>query len=1446
MSMTTPKAARKAGGPGRKRVWRLNLRAVAILAVVLLLCIAGLVLALILRPANDQTWVVRARQQIEAGRGDLALSFLNEALRCDPRNVEALDLKAELLDESARGADDLMAAIKLGEQSLRLEPDGPNSQATRRRLVELHLKVAPYQPEPKLRYELADILARELIAKGARDAEALRLRARVQEGLAESAQLQEALDLAIQLYEQARQLEPAHVAGAERLALLYREKKNDPERGRRVLDDLLAAAPDSADVRLARNRYDDALAQRAENQGDRKAAADLFTQADTEIERAVAMAPDRLDVRLQAADYSLRRGRPEVARQHLKGLSEEDRRDPRVRALEGLSHLQQNRASEAIEDWRQGLVLSNGTDSELTWRLAFVLLQTGRIDEASPLIEQYRRLDGREEPGSPYLYLKGLEQFRRNQPAEAIELLQQARRGAPEALVAQLEFAIGRCFEAVRDEAKALERYQHAINADPRLPAPRLARIRILQARRPDEAEQEVRQALERLGDEPDLLVTLARMEFQEQIRLPRDQRDWNEVQQLVERAGKLAPAAPSLVQLQADLLAAQGRGEEAIALLEQANQHQKADVELWLARVDRLSRKGQIESALAVIDQAMAPEAAGDKAPLRIARARLLTLRGRGQEAREGLVRDLDQLPPDQRPDVWKALGDLYAEQRNPVEARRAYGQWADALPDDPLPHLFLLELALDDGDRPAADKQIARIKEISGQDGFFWRIARVQELLRSLPGESAEDREARYAEAETLIGAIEAESPQERFGPMLRGRLCELRGQKADAAAAFEEALQHDGGPIALQHLVQLYNDLDRPADLSRLRREHGDQLPRLDRALAEAAFHKGDLDRAITLAQEVIKDDPEGLETRVWYARLLSSAERPDEALATLRELIAKQPDQIGPRLILVMFHAGRGQNEQARQAVLQIIQNVKGLEQPEFIFAQCWRIAGDRDQADAAYQAALAKWPNDARVVRGAAGYFEKSGRVDEAERILRDALKLDPSQRWAVRALALLRSNQKGAPDAWREALELVGGSASEADEPEDRLVRGIVLVRGPEAKHRQEAVAILDPLLKDLPADVPSAGIARSVLMQLYLRDGRLAEAAEVAAIDAEAPNAPPAALNRYADLLLAAGKPDRADRPIKRLEAIAPDDLNPALLRARLLKLQDRDDEAAALIAKTFDDHAQDPDALAKGQKLLDALLAIDPKAAEDLAGRLVETWPTSAWLLAAVQARQGNVEKALTLYRDAAAAAGPADLREIVQGIVALAANAPPKDDRLLALADEALNAAIAREPGAADLLVSRGYLRHMQGRYAEEVRIYEDALKKNPKDLSFLNNLAWALCEGLDKPEDALTWINRAFAESPQVYPQFYDTRGVIQTRLGQLDPAIADLERACQDHPSGTILAHLARAYHQADRPIAFRSTLDRIRQTHLQPDDLEPRDRRELTPLLFSDEAARQP
>lgn len=1439
--MSTPTPPRpKAGAP--RRAWRPNFRALIILACVLV--VGGVAIAVVQFARSSSSTVpllTQARERIKIGRGDMALTFLNEVLRQDPRNLEALDLKAELLGGAARGPADLLDAIKLNDQALRLAPEGPRAKEIRRRQVELILAVGPYLPKDQRQYAAAEKLAARLVADDAGAAN-LRLHARVLVALGQSGD-EGAFDRAIEQFNKAREADPTDFAAAEQLAVLYREKKEAPDQGLKVLEDLLAKAPDSAEAHLALHRYLAELARRDDDAGRRDEARERYARADAELDKAVALKPESAPIRMLAARYCLGRGRPEAARKHLDSLSEEDRKDYRVRGLLGMCSLQQNRREEAIEAWRSGLILSQGSDVELTWQLALTYLKMGRVQDAKPLMDQFRRLAGGEEPLASYRFLEGLAMLKQERPREAIKILEGARKEISPQFAAELNFTLGQAYEALRDEASALRYYEQASEAGPRLPAPRLARARILMARNPAEAEAGLRRDLQSVGDEPGLLVALARLELRKQALRPAAQRDWDELRGLIERAGRLAPAAPGLAQLQAELLAAQGKGPEVATVLEQATKHQPSDVELWLTRAERLTRAGDFDQAELVLDQAMAPEAAGDQAPLRIAKAKLLTLRGRGQEAREALTKNLDRLPDDQRSSIWSALGDLYVAQRNPQEARAAYRQWAESRPEDPQPRLILLEQALAEGDEKAADKLIEELRALSGEKGIFWRMARVQELFRVRPGDDPKAREARLAEAGSLIDQIESEAPDQRYAPMLRGVLLELKGDRDGAVASYEQALRRDGGQVAVQRLVRLYVALERREDLERLRDEYGAMIPSADRVLAEEALRKGDKPHAEELGARVVEAEPESADARLWHARLLNTLGKPDAAEATLRGFVEKHPDQLSPRLTLLAFVANRGQPARSAEVVEQIIKNVKGLERPELTYAQCWRLAGDRDKADAAYREALKKWPDVADVTRAAADYFEATGRAPEAEQIVRDVWNRDPSQRWAARALALLRSARSGDVAAWREAWALVGDDAAPtlAEAPEERLARGIVLARSPEADHHKQAKEILSGLVLDLPADYPSAGVARNVLIQLYVRDNQPAEAAEVAAVDALAANATAASIARYAELLLAAKKLDEAGRQADRLASVAAKDLGPALLRARILKAQGKGDDAAALLRQAFVERENDPNAKVLGRQILAAMLEIDPSAAERLARQMADKWPEATWLLASVLSRQGKAVEALDLFRDAAAKADPADLRELAANAMATATKDARKDDPRLAQAEAVFDAALARSPDQADLLTLKGYLRHFQERYADEVKLYEDALKKNPDDLTFLNNLAWTLCEGLDRPKEALQWIERAFAQSKRVYPQYYDTRGVIYTRLGQDDKAVADLEIAARGRPLPTVLAHLARAYKKVGKEEQFRKARDQAKAAGLTLDQLEPRDREELGPMLFGDD-----
>src|SRR5207237_1416717 len=83
-----------------------------------------------------------------------------------------------------------------------------------------------------------------------------------------------------------------------------------------------------------------------------------------------------------------------------------------------------------------------------------------------------------------------------------------------------------------------------------------------------------------------------------------------------------------------------------------------------------------------------------------------------------------------------------------------------------------------------------------------------------------------------------------------------------------------------------------------------------------------------------------------------------------------------------------------------------------------------------------------------------------------------------------------------------------------------------------------------------------------------------------------------------------------------------------------------------------------------------------------------------------------------------------------------------------------DRAREAALRRDPGDYSILVMSAMLRHLQGRFEDEVAMYREVLRGRPGDLLASNNLAWALSEGLGKPAEALALLDAALAKAGRV--------------------------------------------------------------------------------------------
>ncbi len=530
--MTAPRSATK----------RLNVRyLLASLAVLMLLGLTLFGLKFFQGRLVRADALAQVRALVEEGRGGLALQHLDQYLTMAPEDVEALDIQAELLAKLASSPGQILHAAQVNDRLLRLDPDGPDRDATRRRLVQLYVlysdlyhSSALFQDVPELaagelRYRAAEAIARQLIAKNPDDPEAHRLLGMALEGMA-SPDNPKAVAEVVAQYEKALKLDPGDLEAAGRLARLLAEDRKDPAAAERVLDALLAARPDAPEVRLLRYRY---FRQRRR-----------FDPAAAEIEAATRLAPDDPAVRLTAAEDALQRGDPAVARRHLEALGSEHRDDLRVRMLTGLIDFSEERPLDAIDEWRQGLIATQGTSADLTWWLSYSLLRLGRVEDAKPLLNQYLRLVG-DETDPRLLLLRALMAESSGQPAEAVQILEelQPKLGGP--LQEKLYLALGRCYLALEDRDKALDalrqatRHAQAGSVQPRLT---LARTLMQQQRDPDAAISAIKEGLAASPNEPELLIALAEAQLSRQKALPAAQRRWAVFDAALARAAKAAP----------------------------------------------------------------------------------------------------------------------------------------------------------------------------------------------------------------------------------------------------------------------------------------------------------------------------------------------------------------------------------------------------------------------------------------------------------------------------------------------------------------------------------------------------------------------------------------------------------------------------------------------------------------------------------------------------------------------------------------------------------------------------------------------------------------------------------------------------------------------------------------------------------------------------------------
>jgi tetratricopeptide (TPR) repeat protein len=133
-----------------------------------------------------------------------------------------------------------------------------------------------------------------------------------------------------------------------------------------------------------------------------------------------------------------------------------------------------------------------------------------------------------------------------------------------------------------------------------------------------------------------------------------------------------------------------------------------------------------------------------------------------------------------------------------------------------------------------------------------------------------------------------------------------------------------------------------------------------------------------------------------------------------------------------------------------------------------------------------------------------------------------------------------------------------------------------------------------------------------------------------------------------------------------------------------------------------------------------------------------------------------------------------------------------------------------ALQASPDNADLLYAHSLAAERLGKLEIAERDMRRILEQDPDNVRTLNALGYTLADRTNRYEEALVYINRAYAQQPDD-PAIIDSLGWVHYRLGNLDEARRHLQRAWELSKDSEIGAHLgevmwAQGDHEAARAI----------------------------------------
>ncbi|GAB6186601.1 tetratricopeptide repeat protein [Thermopirellula anaerolimosa] len=1219
---------------------------------------------------------------------------------------------------------------------------------------------------------------------------------------------------AVKVLREAIAADPRNVAAYILLAQCYR---------RPTIGDATAAEEVLAE--LGRNCGDDpaAYAQRARfrlwlrrNTRNPQEAAESLQLAETDVARGLELAPNNVAVRIAAADLALEKGDAEAAESHLTATPPSDAEDSdvleirrRVAAAKGdfatlqtvLAKLSEQEPARLAE-WFQ--VCLDRIPPDLT--TAKQVLDRMRAASFSPdWIDLFTlRLQAAEGDLRPAA--QGLE-----------ALLQRSRRGDP--WKAEVALALSQVYLELRQWERSAEVLGSLLQESPDSRKARLAYAQILaRLGEFDRASAELRRLAQELGVDrllstPGAAADYLEVMVQAAVSGTGGNKARSEAEDLIQRYPDRLPAWQR-ISSEARLKAAAGDTAGAEAMLDQALAQQGDALGLWSAKVDVQVLSGDSQAAAATAREVVrkfpkAPEAVlllirtASRAGDRDAGLTMLAEARRAAETLEEPGRDF----------VLRAVAAAYLKRNDAAGAAELWTRLANSDAQDVESRRLLFELARARGDDAEMQKQLSALRAAApDRPETIFAEAAYEIASATKEGVSPDRRRDLLRKADEKLNAAErARAGWSEFS-RLRAELAVLQGRWDSAIRILQDlharGLATEGQTAQLVQLLFLTGREDEAeAVLSSIKPDR--QRPELRRIQAELLVREGKIDEAIAASEQDAASSPDPIEY-MWQARLLTMANRLDEAEQKLRAAVALAPDWPAPYLSLISLAVVRGKKD----AALQVLQEAGGRLRGAAGYCALglgYETVGDTQSAEKSYQRALEVAPLDPGPILEWAGFLIRTRRWEDGRRVLEElAAASDPSPesqgiiRNARRNLAQLLAAD-GDYRNFRRALDLLDQNLRENDAALDRFLKIRLTAARPEKSLRNQAVTAYEKEAQagaTLPIeDRFQWAVALESLGRWPDARARLAELFRPRARSGRH-------LEFYIRKLIEHDSPAGEIRPLLQdLETLAPSPWTADELKARLAAREGDLSEAARLLAGLLprgDDSRPRPPITLVLQWFEELGLY---QEAESRWQSLVASQPQAVLGLAGFLGRRGRTDEALALCRSALQTVAPDSAASAAVGI--LRDRREDCTPERIAAVEEMMQAAEKASGRTRAWLLTRGNFLHLTGRHQDAAPVYRELLERQDlRDMeraAVQNNLAYVLAAAeLDSPQE----IERNLREAESLVDQaeevlgprsnILDTRALIELRRGRAETALKFARRAVNESPEPLNYLHLVMA------------------------------------------------